>query len=245
MVHRGRVEQLEVIKRISRPSCRGCDVQGDEQRRLGVLATEIFLKPEKNCPRADDCQRPRRRCGGFGKATSGVAPWQGWDAAVKGSLCLGRNYNQTLSSPAMFGSGGVSPRESWKLHPWILRNQARESTRCPALTAKPGWIRSLRAGGALKKSSREHLKQPVALPTPGFNFPSKPAAGPAFRPSPGLGRASPRMQRLCGSLGFDTVCLAPALPALSLAGKRKCGFSCCFQTERLSVPGRMSCNGRV
>lgn len=82
-----------------------------------------------------------------------------------------------------------------------------------------------------RKSSREHLKQPVALPTPASNFPSKLAAGPAFRSSPGLGRASPRMQRLCGSLGFDTVCLAPALPALSLAGKRKCCFSCCSQTR--------------
>lgn len=133
MVHRGRVEQLEVIKRVSRPSCRGCDVQGDEQRRLGVLATEIFLKPEKNCPRADDYQRARRHCGGCGKAPSGVAPWQGWDAAVKGSLCLGRNYNQTLSSPAMFGSGGVSPREELEASPLDppKPGQGKHEVSCP------------------------------------------------------------------------------------------------------------------
>lgn len=86
-----------------------------------------FPKAIKNHPGINNYQRPRRQCGGFGKETSGVVLRWGWDAAGKGSLCSGRNYNQTLLSHTMqerrcFPEGKLRalpwdpPKPGWRKH---------------------------------------------------------------------------------------------------------------------------------
>lgn len=121
-----------------------------------------FPKAIKNHPGINDYQRPRRQCGGFGKETSGVVLRWGWDAAGKGSLCSGRNYNQTLLSHNVkerrcFPEGKLEalprdpPKPGWRKH----------AVSCPDHRDSPDPLPPWRSAcnAPLKTRSRQQLCQ--------------------------------------------------------------------------------------
>lgn len=86
----------------------------------GWLRSVMSQRDPKGC-------KVRQVCGA-GEAGGASASCN--SAAGVGSLCSGRNYNQTSLS-CSGQSGGVSPRESWKLCSWILQNGRKHTVSCP------------------------------------------------------------------------------------------------------------------